>query len=203
MSQEDERVISVADLFDSSRRQEKLLEKLVEGITTLNVSLEKLGMRMHAVETAVREQPTSVPSGQPVASKPSEPRGLLVPPPGSGKPAAVVRLIPDEPLLSAEESAARQLEEEARKAREEVEADRRRHEELERLQRLEEERRRREEEAERARLEQLRRLEEERARKEALALKTKSIMNDLFAKTGSSLFPEEAEGGKSKSLFDD
>ena len=206
-AEEEPRQVTVVDLFDSSTRQETLLEKLLNATLALNLSIEKLGLRVQAVETAVKEgfvpgprSPShSVVPAKSIPAK-SEQRGLLVLPPGMGGPRPII-----EEKISNEDLAKKQLEEENIRAQEEARLEVKRREEAERLARVEEDRKRKEEETERIRKEEIRRIEEERIRKETLEKKTRSIMSDLITNVGSGLFPDEETSGHKKTggLFDE
>ena len=199
---EQDRVVTVGDLYDSSLRQEKFLASISEGIQGLILAIEKVGVRVQNLEIAIKSAPAVAAPEQPkpVPVVKVEPRGNLVLPPGSAR-------VPIFAEPAVEVVAAKQVHDEERQAREEAEAILRQKEDAERLARLEEERKRKEAEQERVRQELVAKAEAEKKQKEALENKTRLLMSDLITNVSSGLFPDEtaepAQSKKSGGLFDD
>jgi len=175
-----------AQLLESSKKQEQLLERIVG-------ELEKMNRRLSDVERFASSNPIP-PSTNRVASAVGSPtnnssaaggpkptRGSLVLPPGS-KVSNVPNLperkvgnpVGDEALVKEQDEQAAIL--------------RRRAEEEARIARLEAERKQREEEEEKKRLEELKRIEEEKKRKQELESKTKGLMSGIFTDSSGGLF---------------
>ena len=200
-----------AQMLESSKRQEHLLERIVSELEKLNTriaNLERVAPSSSAASTSSRvvspgASPTNASSQQ---SAPRPIRGSLVLPPGS-RPANIPNLPerkPAEVIPSADDAITRE--------RQEQEAImRRRAEEEARIARIEAERKQREEEEERKRLEEIKRIEEERKRKEELEKKTRGLMTGLIepmTSGGGGLFEDDLDlvgkpGKKAGGLFDD
>lgn len=197
---EQDRVVTVGDLYESSVRQEKFLAAIAEGIQSLILATEKVGVRIQNLEISLKSAPVAPEAPKPVAVVKLEPRGNLVLPPGSSRAPIFA-----EPAV--EVVAAKQVYDEERKAREEAEALHRQKEDAERLARLEEERKRKEAEQDRLRQELLAKAEVEKKQKEALENKTRLLMSDLITNVSSGLFPDESteptQSKKNGGLFDD
>ena len=201
-----------AQLLESSKRQEQLLERIVS-------ELEKMNRRLSEVDRVVPANPlpqaaTRVSSavGSPTSNNsstgiPKPTRGSLVLPPGSK--------VPNAPNLPERKPGAAVIDDGLVKEQDEQAAIlRRRAEEEARIARLEAERKQREEEEERKRLEELKRIEEEKKRKQELESKTKGLMTGIFTDSSGGLFgPDDdldvvaSPGGSGtktgRGLFDD
>ena len=202
---DEEKTVTVTDLYESSLRQEEILSKICNGMESLILAIEKVGVRIQNVETTMKQVPivsSSAPADKPDPIKiNSEPRGNLVLPPGSSRP-----FVREENSRSIESVAAKQVLEEERAAREEAIASARQKDDAERLERLEEERKRKFEEGERARVAAEEKAEADRLKKEQLESKARLLMSDLITNVPSGLFGDETEEPtveRSGGLFDD
>ena len=201
-----------AQLLESSKKQEQLLERIV-------TELEKMNRRLCEVERIAPS--SSIPPvvnrsssavGSPTGTNsstvgPKPTRGSLVLPPGSK--------VPNAPNLPERKLGAPTVDESVMKEQDEQAAIlRRRAEEEARIARLEAERKQREEEEEKKRLDELKRIEEEKKRKQELESKTKGLMTGIFTDSSGGLFgPDDdldvaanpgGSGSKSgRGLFDD
>ena len=201
-----------AQLLESSKKQEQLLEKIVAELERMNrrlIEVEKINPSFAPPSstnraTSVVGSPTSNNSS---TGAPKPTRGSLVLPPGSKVPNApnlperkVGAPIVDDSLVKEQDEQAAIL--------------RRRAEEEARIVRLEAERKQREEEEERKRQEELKRIEEEKKRKQELESKTKGLMTGIFTDSNGGLFgpdddldvtanPGGAASKTGRGLFDD
>jgi hypothetical protein len=201
-----------AQLLESSKRQEQLLEKMVYELERMNrrlVEVERLAPAMTLPVSANKGNgtvgsPTSV---TPVSGGLKPTRGSLVLPPGSK-----VAHVPNLPERKTHDPTAEGVQ--SKEHDEQAAILRRRAEEEARIARLEIERKQREEEEERRRLEELKRLEDEKIRKQELENKTKGLMTGIFTDSSGGLFGPDDDldvstntGGtgtkQGRGLFDD
>ena len=179
--------ILLAQILESSKKQEQFLEKIVGELGRLNQRMSELERISHTPSAPVSVSTNRVPNvvGSPTnminASSGMKPtRGSLVLPPGSK--------VPNAPNLPERKSGVPMIDETQAKEDEQAAILRRRAEEEARIARLEQERKQREEEEERKRLEEQRRLEEEKRRKQELESKTKGLMTGIFTDSSGGLF---------------
>lgn len=207
----------LAQLVETSQRQEALLGKVCQLLAHLGDRVDRVAASQERLEAKLAQGGGGYAGpvgGQPAAAPNQlrDSRGSLALPPG--QPRAPGAPVPGQSVADQQAQIAMlkaQREEEGRMQQLKLEQDRRRLEEEER-QRLEEiarkkamEEQRRKEEAERKRQEELRRQEEERKRKAALEQKTSGLMGNLLSgdSGGGGLFGDEPPKKNKGGLFDD